>query len=93
MTLDGVKLLNKDMILDGNELTMIYESEYGNIAARGHYRSSLMVYFEVFYPDGRKAIFGDRNNSTNQLSYPITEMTDLFGNQISYHYTKPFGTY
>lgn len=93
LTLDGVKLLNKDMIVNGNELTMIYESEYGNIVAKGHYRSSHMIYFEVFYPDGRKAIFGDRNNSTSQLSYPITEMTDLFGNQISYHYTKPFGTY
>ena len=90
-SLDGVKLLRKDMYWEGNEHIVIYESEYGNIAAKGHFRNPHMIYFEVFYPDGRKAIFGDRYNSVNKLTYPITEIVDLYDNKITYHYTRPYG--
>lgn len=93
VSLDGLKLLPRGVeYIDGTGVAS-YETEYGNIKAKSYSSGPSLRYFEVFYPDGRKAVFGDRNNSMSQLSYPITEMSDSHGNKITYSYTKPYGTY
>lgn len=47
-----------------------------------------MKYFEVFYPDGKKGVFGYENNSTNRVMYPLWSLTDLYGNKIDYTYAE-----
>jgi len=91
----GVSLDNNDsFVLDGIRLVklatysgyILYESEQGNIKAKGYYSGNIMKYFEVFYPEGNKGVFGYTTNSINELYYPITSMTDLNGNKILYAY-------
>lgn len=79
-TLDGVRLIK----LSNTE----YQSETGNVKAIAHIVGGIIVqYFEVFYPDGRKGIYGYTNNTTNSISYPLTVITDLYGNAINYIYS------
>jgi len=81
-------------ILDGNRLIRIsssdnqniYESEQGNIKAIGYVSGDVITYFEVFYPNGYKGIFGNKTNVQNYLSYPLTSLSDLKGNTIEYSY-------
>lgn len=82
--LDGNRLLAMSPVAD----TYIqYESEQGNIKARGYVNGSAMVYFEVFYPDGSKAIFGNTRDTEDNVQYPIMQLADRFGNTINYQYT------
>lgn len=46
-----------------------------------------MTYFEVFFPNGDKGVFGSALNSLNMLSYPIFSLKDIHGNTIRYEYT------
>ncbi len=46
-----------------------------------------MKYFEVFYPDGNKGIFGFTSNTYNRMQYPVTSLKDAMGNTINYAYT------
>ena len=39
------------------------------------------------YPDGTKGIFGYTTNTNNLVSYSQKELTDLWGNQISFIYS------
>ncbi len=45
-----------------------------------------LQYFDVCYPDGKTAVFGYKDNTENQLYYPLTELSDLWGNTITYQY-------
>ena len=82
--LDGVRLLKISTQLD----YILYESEYGQVKVKAYYSGGVIKYFEVLYPDGRKGIFGDSGNtSINYLYYPLTVMSDLFDNTITYGYT------
>ncbi len=82
--LDGVRLIKTDT----NNDCIIYETEHGNIKAIGHITDSIMNYFEVFYPNGDKGIFGLSNNTKNHHFYPIVSLTNLTGSTISYKYTN-----
>lgn len=83
-TLDGMRLIRVGM-KDGN---ILYETVQGNIKAIGHISNSAICYFEVFYPDGRKAVFGYESDRNNNIYYPIKSQTDLFGNNIVYDYSR-----
>lgn len=81
--LDGVRLLKISTKPD----YILYESEYGQIKVKAYYTGNVIKYFEVFYPDGRKGVFGDSGNtSSNYLYYPLMVMSDLFDNTITYEY-------
>lgn len=83
--LNGIRLIKKSA--EGGYI--FYESEYGNIKVKGKGSDTgnMMRYFEVYYPDGNKGIFGDTILIKNQLYYPLILLTDLNGNRINYKYT------
>lgn len=92
----GIVMDNSDaFVLNGIRLIktstassyILYESEQGNIKVKGYVSGNIMKYFEVFYPDGNKGIFGYTNGSQNYLYYPLMSLTDLKGNKISYSYS------
>lgn len=92
----GIVMDNSDaFVLNGIRLIktstassyILYESEQGNIKVKGYITGNIMKYFEVFYPDGNKGIFGYTNGSQNYLHYPLISLTDLKGNKISYSYS------
>ena len=93
---EGVKLDNSDsFMLNGVRLIKIssandhilYESEQGNIKVKGFFSGTTMKYFEVFFPNGNRGVFGDMSNSQNLLAYPIFLLNDLHGNTINYEYS------
>lgn len=95
----GVEMKNTDaFILDGVRLIrlsqqsdhILYESEMGHIKVKGYFSGNVMKYFEVFYPDGRKGVFGESSNSENRARYPIMSLSDLWGNAISFSYLSPY---
>ena len=94
---NGVKLNKTDVFyLDGMRLIELsstsaevqYESEQGNIRVKAYLSGmgTYTNYFEVFYPNGRTGIYGYPNNSTNNLTYPLTSLKDKYGNTITYQY-------
>lgn len=91
----GVNLSKADaFLLDGTRLIKLsetsteirYETEQGLIKATAFLNGTVIKYFEISYPNGNKAVFGNTTNNVNQLSYPITSLTDLQGNTITYTY-------
>lgn len=80
--MDGVRFIKTDAA----DTEIIYETETGNIKAKGYVFANVIKYFEVFYPNGNVAIFGYDSNTSNKLFYPITRLTDLNGNTIVYSY-------
>lgn len=79
--LDGVR-----MIKTATTTTQItYETERGNITIISHAPSG-KYYFEVFYPDGRKGVYGYATSTSAQTIYPLVRMTDFFSNYIQYNY-------
>lgn len=82
--LDGIRLIK----ISKEESYILYESEHGNIKAKGYFSGDIMKYFEVYYPDGNKGIFGDTGNSKNFLQYPLMILTDLKKNTIEYSYSN-----
>lgn len=92
---ESISLGNSDSFyLDGMRLIKIgtetgcilFETESGNIKAKGYVSGDVMKYFEVFYPDGKKGIFGLVSNSISRLDYPMSKISDLHGNAIEYRY-------
>lgn len=99
---EGVKMNNDDsFMLNGLRLIrtstasdfILYETEQGNIKAKGFISGTTMKYFEVFFPDGTKGIFGETSNSQNTLSYPLVTLVDLNGNKITYKNSFSNGHY
>lgn len=94
---DGIRLNTSDaFLLDGQRLIKTatatdhikYESEQGNIQVKGYISGEVLKYFEVFFPEGIKGIYGYSSNATNKLYYPLVSMTDLHGNSIQYNYVS-----
>jgi len=82
--LDGMRLIK----LEESSTQIKYESEQGNIKTTANLNGTVIKYFDVFFPNGTKGIYGYTNNTgTNYLEYPLTALSDLFGNTISYTYT------
>jgi len=93
---EGIKMDNTDAFyLDGMRLIQIstgngvitYETELNNIMAKAYGTTDAIYYFEVFYPDGRKCIYGRTADTENRLEYPLMSNSDLHGNAINYVYT------
>lgn len=82
--LDGVRLIKTS----SENGVVNYETEKGKILAKGYISNNIIKYFEVLYPNGQKAIFGDIENTSSDLSYPIRKINDLAGNSIEYKYIK-----
>ena len=80
--IDGIRLIKTA----GTSSPYTYKSEHGHIAAKQYFAGNVTKYFEVFYPDGKTAVFGFKENNANHLSYPLTELSDLHGNTIKYSY-------
>lgn len=89
----GIVMDNSDaFVLNGIRLIktstssgyVLYESEQGNIKVKGYVSGTIMKYFEVFYPDGNKGLFGYSSDTQNRLYYPLLSLTDLNGNKMSY---------
>lgn len=81
-TLDGMRLIK--LSTSGN--MSLYDTETGNIKVRAYVNSGIVNYFEVFYPNGNKGVYGFENNAENQMFYPLTSLSDLNGNTIAYSY-------
>lgn len=81
--LNGIRLIRTGTASDH----ILYEPEQGNIKVKSFFSGTTMKYFEVFFPDGNKGIFGKASNSQNLLFYPLVLFKDLYGNTISYDYS------
>ena len=82
--LDGIRLIK----ISETTIQIKYESEQGNIKATAWLNGSVVKYFEVFYPNGTKGLYGyPGNDSINYLEYPLINMLDLHNNIITYTYT------
>lgn len=86
-TLDGVRLVKKP----GTDYLV---TEQGNILVKlSNNQLGTDIRFEVFYPNGSKAVYGDMGLNEPQLVYPITRMEDKLGNYIEYNYFKDRNVY
>lgn len=82
-------------LLDGKRLIKIsetssqitYQTVQGYIKVINNAPSG-KYYFDVYYPDGRKAVYGYKTTTTAKPSYPLTRLEDNFGNYIEYAYTE-----
>lgn len=74
--LDGTRLIKKD--------TDLYLSEQGNIKVRSEIEDGLINSFHVNYPDGKIAEYVPVFN--DGIEYPISRLTDIYGNHIDYDY-------
>ena len=82
--LDGVRLIK----LSETATQIKYESEQGNIKATANLNGTAVKYFDVFFPNGTKGTYGyTTNTGTSYLEYPLTTLSDLYGNTVTYIYT------
>ena len=86
---------NPSFALDGIPLVESEEYAVGTTGypfktARGHVRVKRTIAgFEALYPDGSRAAFGIGEagpNSSLQVSYPVTEMEDIYGRRMEISY-------
>lgn len=83
-SLDGVPLVPNDDPALSDEYPL--ETAHGHILVKTHMFGDKVRYFTVLYPDGSKAIFGEKDDLSQQAVYPITLWEDIFGNVIEYEY-------
>lgn len=91
---------NSAFALDGNRLIKIsetssqvnYQTEHGNIKVV-FYAPSGKYYFDVYYPDGKKATFGYSTNTSAKINYPITNNVDAHGGFINFTYSLTNNVY
>lgn len=82
--LDGMRLIRLEDNSPGGYI--LYETESGNIKVKGYVSNSALTGFEVFYPDGKRGLFGEPDKWNNRVVYPIVCLEDLHGNKINYSY-------
>ena len=78
--LDGTRLVNLG--------SGVYETETGMIKVCARYSGSSVSCFDVYYPDGRTAVFGEAGNTSDKVCYPMTSLSDTDGNTITYTYSE-----
>lgn len=82
-SLDGMPLVQSSMGITNYSLT----TARGNVLVQLHEApSGRAAYFTALYPNGSTAFFGYPNNTEPRTTYPITELTDINGNTISFSY-------
>lgn len=84
--LDGIPLLpnTKTALADEYDL----ETVQGHVVVKKHSSDGLADYFTALYPNGSRAVFGFRNFTANQHTFPLTEIVDINGNVINYEYEQ-----
>lgn len=88
--LDGVRLVaNPD---SGQSSWANYETATGYVKVRRRPIATSKVY-DVYYPDGTRAVFGHLGEHDPIPSVPIVSKTDIRGNNIFYEYTKSGNQY
>lgn len=93
MNADDVFYLNGVRLIRVTNSTCEYQTEQGHIKAIATISGSVVKYFNVFYPNGYKAVFGMTSTTDNKLEYPITTLTDERGRSMFYHYISYYNTY
>ncbi|MCM1504089.1 MAG: FG-GAP-like repeat-containing protein, partial [Muribaculum sp.] len=100
-TIDGINLDSKDaFILDGSRLiklrgddsSIFYQTEQGNVRVTAHLTSGKITHFEAFYPSGTKAEYGFAVN-LDEVCFPMVKSLDPWGNSMDYEYNKTEGSY
>ncbi|MDL2215220.1 hypothetical protein LJC00_03430, partial [Dysgonomonas sp. OttesenSCG-928-M03] len=86
--LDGIRLIK----LSENTTHIVYQSEQGNIKVISYFPSG-KYYFEVYYPNGNKAVYGKENNTSKKVSYPLHSIMNTTGNYIHYTYNEYYNCY
>ena len=81
--LNGTRLI----LLSSTSSERQYESETGHIKVTGYFSGHVLKYFKAFFPNGSQATFGFSWNTSNQFTYPVSELTDGKGNTINYGYS------
>ena len=91
---DGFSLNGSRLIKISETGTNVnYQSERGNIKVKAFISGTTVKYFEVYYPDGHKGVFGYTSNTTNRIFYPIISLSDLQNNKIDYTYNQDNNNY
>ena len=89
-SLDGVPIVRSALGLSGYS----YATKNGNIQVQKHLVSSgTVAYFTVLYPNGMTGTFGYSDNTKAKNTYPLTELTDIEGNTITFSYSYIAGSY
>ncbi len=83
-SLDGVPLVQNSV----SEMSSYdYETVSGHILVKKILNNEdRVICFKALFPDGRRAIFGFPDADDPDAEYPITEMSDLYGDVIKYSY-------
>lgn len=99
----GITLDNDDaLVLDGMRLieTGVYNSyktfvtNYGRIKVYGYFNSNKVYkYFDVYYPDGRTATFGNPWATLDRQYFPIKSIKDVHGSEITFDYLTESNNY
>lgn len=83
-SLDGQRLIKKLSTASQIE----YVTVTGNIKVIGYIKNGNIGYFDVFYPDGKKAVYGLTESASGEtINYPLSKMTNIDGLSINYSYT------
>ena len=81
--LDGVPIVISEMGVSGYPLS----TARGNVLIQKHVNATgRVLYFSALFPDGSSATYGSSANTQPRVTYPITELTDINGNTISFDY-------
>jgi hypothetical protein len=82
--LDGMRLIK----LSETSTQIKYQSEQGYILATANLNGTVVKYFDVYFPNRTKGTYGyTTNSSTSYPDYPLTSLSDLYGNTVTYNYT------
>ena len=85
-SLDGIPLVQNSV---SGMSSYDYETVSGHILVKKILNNEdRVICFKALFPDGRSAIFGFPDAEDPDAEYPITEMTDLYGNVITYSYVS-----
>lgn len=82
--LNGTRLIKTS----ANSTEIQYETETGHIKVVGHLNGTVLKYFDVYFPNGYRGVFGFTTNTASKLTYPVTSLTDDKGNTITYTYNN-----
>lgn len=82
--LDGLPIVQSELGLTGYD----FATAKGNVQIQKHLSGSgQTLYFTAMYPDGTRATYGFPSNTQSRNSYPITSLTDIDGNTVTFSYS------